>query len=172
MPQLRWLRWLFDRLLRCLRNRATMQQAIQPDKPPPKTMRERCEGLRRYYLSTLPVEKPVVYVKLPETLPEGHPWAATWKQTGLPGKMCAPAPVVYVRAPSEKVSYRTSSATAQECKPAIACSALLYCTVGNQEPRLYDRTEALRRPPGCWQGLNVGSAWEHGLAWLESTGRA
>ncbi|GFR49355.1 hypothetical protein Agub_g11381 [Astrephomene gubernaculifera] len=73
------------------------QTSRQPDNKPFKSAQEREKGLQALYLSTVPKEGPPLPVKLPETLPPGHPWAACWEKSGLAGTEIIPYPVRVVR---------------------------------------------------------------------------
>ena len=63
----------------------------------PKSAQERAKGLAELYWSTVRQEEPAKPVRLPETLPPDHPWAACWQKSGFAGKEIIPDPVRVIR---------------------------------------------------------------------------
>ena len=63
-----------------------MQTSQPAGGQPLKSAEERSKGLAAYYWSNLVREEPAKPVKLPETLPPDHPWAACWLGSRFAGK--------------------------------------------------------------------------------------
>jgi bifunctional ADP-heptose synthase (sugar kinase/adenylyltransferase) len=59
---------------------------VKADQRPIKSAEERAKGLAALYWSTVRQEEPAKPVKLPETLPPDHPWAACWQKSRFAGK--------------------------------------------------------------------------------------